>query len=924
MGDDKVGGKQIQEVQIEDSKSDNLAHTSTTTVRRVVFPLWYKFVPEYHITFVQRSDRLIELRQTRSKSESTSGFAVGESDRLPARPGESEGRGARTVSMARGATTVRVRDPPPAARRGATPEGAGSAGASLPGVSGAGQPRAGGRAQATQTSEGAVRPGGKPRHHSNPLLTSAVPSKAECLSDLRLFQLVRDGTYDEVLQELLERGLGDAEAAWIRTKLLRLVQRHRQRTYGSIRNAVTSKRKELTPDVNASTAQNLDTQLPALERPSGEAVAQRLMRDLAVLHDLQPAPLTEGQARPTHEQIYVREAVYVEAELSRSRASSPQGLSRATSPLVDELSLSQSLSGELSANSLVSNAPSTPLAELSASSKSEHGRGGRLGALSTPPFVNRHSWDPRHALPGNDASQRDRRMNSPVGDNPSRGDWSRLSYSPLPARKKHGVWGTAWRHPSDLFKTKPGIDCSGIKTLNSKEFGRVSALIDDLHGRLRWSSTNSLSFSAPRSAWPAAPPKMGSVRLARESAQKEAELFAEEHRALRLEQTEQDIAEVDSHANNFSETIDKAVFEEIQNAQELWENASDAMPPLDSSTLSQARMDEAMQLVLKIENAQKKKEQELKAAIQEIWKSDLVAAALQREEATSHSIYATIFAIDQHAASLAAGRLEVARKRVEKEEAALQRYEQEMSVHDQRFLDEQQSSAASAAGLAEAQSKRDAIALEVGKRQEQVDKYNHDLAHFKSQISKFEADAYSASRQGNPKVVESFKARADEVRERSLSLRATLDDALEELSDMNLKFESLEADFIQWENIVHKDQLRLEETEKVCARDRERKQELEEKVMAEKQDEKEMAKLFEERSAVAQAAKQKAKEQHDAELQSSVTVIDRLRASSLALVAKILLSSQDLELNVEEQEPVYIGERLDGKRHGFGILQVCI
>jgi len=226
--------------------------------------------------------------------------------------------------------------------------------------------------------------------------------------------------------------------------------------------------------------------------------------------------------------------------------------------------------------------------------------------------------------------------------------------------------------------------------------------------------------------------------------------------------------------------------------------------------------------------------------------------------------------------------------------------------------------------LAEAQSKRDAIALEVGKRQEQVDKYNHDLAHFKSQISKFEADAYSASRQGNPKVVESFKARADEVRERSLSLRATLDDALEELSDMNLKFESLEADFIQWENIVHKDQLRLEETEKVCARDRERKQELEEKVMAEKQDEKEMAKLFEERSAVAQAAKQKAKEQHDAELQSSVTVIDRLRASSLALVAKILLSSQDLELNVEEQEPVYIGERLDGKRHGFGILQVCI
>jgi len=36
LGDDKVGGKQIQEVQIEDSKSDNLAHTSTTGPRPFV------------------------------------------------------------------------------------------------------------------------------------------------------------------------------------------------------------------------------------------------------------------------------------------------------------------------------------------------------------------------------------------------------------------------------------------------------------------------------------------------------------------------------------------------------------------------------------------------------------------------------------------------------------------------------------------------------------------------------------------------------------------------------------------------------------------------------------------------------------------------------------------------------------------------
>ena len=838
------------------------------------------------------------------------------------------------MRMAKGTPVVRIQEPPPEAPllRGTDAEGSGGSADRLPGVRGS-------RTQTTQTSKGAVRPEGKPRYYSNPLLSSAVPSKAECLADQRLFLLVREGTYDEVLRELEAAPQHDAEAAWNKAKLLRLVQRHRQRTYGSIRNAVTSKRKELTPDVSASTTQNLDTQLPVFERLSGDEVAKRLMHDLAVLHDLQPAPLTEEQAKPTHEQIYVREAVYAEDDLRRSRAGSAQELNRTSTPLADELPLPQSLSRDFSSISFASFASksssfasfaselsSNPLAELSASSNySERGKGGRRSAPSAPPFVNRHSWNPQHALPANDASHRDRRMNSPVGDTPSRGDWSRLSYSPLEPQKTHGVWGTDWSHPSDIFKSKPGMNSSGIKIVNSKEFRRVSALIDDMHRHLKSLSGGSLATSPPRSMWPAAPPKMGSVRIARESAQKEAEKFAEENRALRLEQTERDIAGVASQAKGFSETMDEAVFKTIQNAQELWERSFDAMPALDTSTVEQSRMDDMRHLVVKIENEQKKKEQELKAAIRETWKADLVATALQREEATLSSIHATMLAVQEHAASLAADRLEVARKKVGKEEAALQRYEQEMSVHSERLEDEQQVSDFSAAGLAEAQAKRDALAREVKELNEEVEQYQYNFARFKTQISLFESDAYDASRQGKPDVVEAFKSKAEEVRAQLAPLRATFEAVEEKLRILNGNLAILEADVREWEIIVHKDQTRLQEMQKVCASDLVRKQELENKLMFARQEEQEWSKRFEERSAAVEATRQKAKEeQDDAESQSDDTVITRLRASSLALVAKTKLLSKDPELDVAEQEPVYIGERLDGKRHGFGILQVCI
>ncbi len=834
--------------------------------------------------------------------------------------------------MAKGIPVVRIQEPSSEAPpwQGTDAEGSGGSADRLPGVRGS-------RTQTTQTSKGAVRPEGKPRYYSNPLLSSAVPSKAECLADQRLFLLVREGTYDEVLRELEAAPQHDAEAAWNKAKLLRLVQRHRQRTYGSIRNGVTSKRKELTPEVSASTTQNLDTQLPASERPSGDEVAKRLMHDLAVLQGLQPAPLMKEQAKPVHEQIYVPEAVYAEDDLRRSRASSAQALNRTSTPLTNELPLPQSLSREFSSisfasfasksssfASFASKSSSNPLAELSASSNSsERRKGGRRSAPSAPLFVNRHSWNLQHALPANDASHRDRRMNSPVGDTPSRGDWSRLSFSPLEPQKTHGVWGTDWRHPSDIFKTKPGINSSGIKIVNSKEFRRVSALIDDSH--LKSLSGVSLSTSVPHRMWPAAPPKMGLVRIARESAQKEAEKFAEENRALRLEQAERDIAGVASQAKGFSETMDEAVFKTIQKAQELWERSFDAMTALDTSTVEQSRMDDMRHLVLKIENEQKKKEQELKAAIKETWKADLVATALQREEATLSSIHATMLAVQEHAASLAADRLEVARKKVEKEEAALERYEQEMSNHSERLEDEQQVSAFSAAGFAEAQAKRDALAREVNELNEEVKEYQHDFARFKTQIFLFESDAYEASRQGKPDIVKTFKEKADAVRAQLAPLGPALAAVEEKLRILNGNLAILEEGVREWENIVHKDQTRLQEMQKVCASDLVRKQELQNKLMFERQEEQELSKRFEERSAAVTATRQKAKEeQDDAESQSDNTVITRLRASSLALVAKTKLLSKDPELDVEEQEPVYIGERLDGKRHGFGILQVCI
>ena len=479
------------------------------------------------------------------------------------------------------------------------------------------------KTQCTQTSDGAV-PGGRPRYHSTALNTPAVPSKAECLSDMRLFQLVRDGTYNEVLEELEAAAPYDAEAAWIKTKLLRLVQRHRQRTYGSIRNPVTSRKAELTPDVTASAApQNLDLQLPALERPPAEVVAARMMQDLAVLHNLQPRELTNTEIRTAHEKMFVQAEVYIEKELSQSRASSPL---HASSPL---LAMSPPQSAEhhqASTNSLAELSRGSTLAELSRGSTTSSkcsGQPSQSRRRNDPSFVNRKGWSFHPDMPANDGSRRDRRMNSPVGD--KSGEWSRISYAPLGAPQTHGFWGSTWKHPQDIYKIKPGVDTHGIKTINSQAYGEISSLIQTLTEQLHSSSFDS---SAGEAISLQDPPERGSVRNAQISAQREAETHVQLLRAVeqRKKMECESLTGPSTSYCHAHDNVDHVLVAMIQDAQEMWNAAVDAEPPLDG--IDPSRREVAMNLLISVEHQGKKRAEEFKNVISDIWKADVIGAAL--------------------------------------------------------------------------------------------------------------------------------------------------------------------------------------------------------------------------------------------------------------------------------------------------------
>ena len=64
----------------------------------------------------------------------------------------------------------------------------------------------------------------------------------------------------------------------------------------------------------------------------------------------------------------------------------------------------------------------------------------------------------------------------------------------------------------------------------------------------------------------------------------------------------------------------------------------------------------------------------------------------------------------------------------------------------------------------------------------------------------------------------------------------------------------------------------------------------------------------------------KERDQH-AENLERLGVIERLRACSLALCCKMMRDSDDPDIKTDETEPLYLGERENGQRHGLGMLQ---
>jgi len=309
----------------------------------------------------------------------------------------------------------------------------------------------------------------------------------------------------------------------------------------------------------------------------------------------------------------VPEKVYAEKELSQSRASSPQAFVPASSPLP---ATSQPLSAELSRGSGAS-----PPAELSRGSTASSKGTSRGKGQSDPSFVNRKSWVFQPEVPANDGSRRDRRMNSPVGDRS--GEWSRLSYTALDAPKSHGFWGTAWKHPQDIFKSRPGIDCQCIKTINSKEYGKVSSLMRTLTDQLRASNDISTVNQTLRLQ---DPPKMGSVRNARVSAQLEAEIHVQQFREHRLEQSRK-IENEASSGDQVHDELDQVLSATVREAEGMWMAAVDSTPPV--AEISATRKDAAKQLRLAVEQHGKKKNEKYKGVILEIWKNDVIGASLR-------------------------------------------------------------------------------------------------------------------------------------------------------------------------------------------------------------------------------------------------------------------------------------------------------
>lgn len=286
---------------------------------------------------------------------------------------------------------------------------------------------------------------------------------------------------------------------------------------------------------------------------------------------------------------------------------------------------------------------------------------------------------------------------------------------------------------------------------------------------------------------------------------------------------------------------------------------------------------------------------------------------------TTKSIYKTILSILEHAAKISSGYHEHAVKKVAAAEQVVLNTKHGNRAHMEKLSVEENASRVSAEQLAKFQAEKDQTMNAVKEKETEINEHLDVLATLKHQMKKFVAKAFESSKEGKPDTVKEWKDKADAASARSKALLVNIENLQQEVDLLNDSLKGIDKELAEWQNINHKDQVRLEECQKLCAVEQARLQDLINRLDKEKTEEEALKNLVLQRRAAAEDARQNAANPHDDV--SPVCVLSRLRASSLILVAKQMIASDNMNIKTEEQEPIYLGERIDGKRHGFGILQ---
>ena len=635
--------------------------------------------------------------------------------------------------MAKPTTSVRARSTPPDLARSSTPAASGRDDLATPGqhsgkssrssVQGAGtveRPAVAVRRQkpaATQTSGGEVLWAGRPRQFHMGVVHEKTPSKAECLSEQRLLQLVRDGTYDEVLSELEAAPAHDVEAAWLKSKLLRIVAKHRQKMYGSIRNPVTSKQKHLTPEKSASTALADDLHLPARDREPVNSVVLRMMNELALHNNISP---------PQHERSPSRQNTDAAMPPHNERSSSPGLYSHAVRP-ESSGALTGSEQGRILAAGLSGSGRGSPL--------TEQDRVSTRGSLRSS------------GAGGSQSRQQVSRAAGRAGDP----KWSRASYASLPLTSRDGFFGPVMRdlNPAAIFKgDKPGFDSSAIATINHQEYSNVSALLQrasmvpHAHSPSPYSARgDSASYESRKAVrsklWLEDAPRKGSVAKVLEETRKEADAFITTFRTLRRQELQTAANEAATRTDNNDGRTENARQRQAHEAFQLWAASLDAFPPLEAVDAS--RVAAAMQLAQAIEKNERKMTDKHKGVIQDIMKTDVIADALLKEEMMAQSIAKTKVDMAKLAVSLAEAAQAQAVKRAQAVEDQVKRSAMEVSMQEGRLAEEHAAACTSADDLAMVTAERDYAAQDVAAQEKNIAGINKAIAELKAKIIESEA-----------------------------------------------------------------------------------------------------------------------------------------------------------------------------------------